>query len=269
MNIGVISDLHVDRHQKLEPNDYLQILVKIMKMQDLDLLLIAGDISNNYRLTAQFINDLERQSKIKVLFIPGNHDYWTTDSDATSFDILQFYMDMEQCLIGKPCILNDDWAIVGNTGWYDYTYADPKFSLEKIARRKYYGATWQDKVKIDWPIEDRKLSMLAAQQTIKDVEQVKQRKIILMTHIVTHQNFAVPTPHRIFDYFNAFIGTSDFDRIYENYNIHYSIMGHVHFRNTFKEHGITYICPCLGYSREWRTSNIEQEIQHALHKISI
>ena len=37
-----------------------------------------------------------------------------------------------------------------------------------------------------------------------------------MTHIVTHRKFAVPMPHRIFDYFNAFIGTSDFDEIYTN-----------------------------------------------------
>lgn len=269
MNIGVISDLHIDRHQKLEPNDYLQVLVKVITTRELDLLLIAGDISNHYKLTAKFINNLEQLAAIKVLFIPGNHDYWTTEADATSSDILQFYMSMEQCLIGKPYHLNDDWAIVGNTGWYDYSYADPKFSLEKIAKRKYYGATWQDKVKIDWAIEDRKLSMIAAKQTIKDIEQVKQKKIILMTHIVTHPKFAVPTPHRIFDYFNAFIGTSDFESIYQSYNIKYSIMGHVHFRNSFKEQGVTYICPCLGYSREWRTADIENEIRHALYQFSV
>ncbi len=81
-----------------------------------------------------------------------------------------------------------------------------EFSLERIARRKYYGATWQDKVKIDWPMEDRKLSSIAAKQTIKDMEQVKNKRIILMTHIVTHPRFAVPMPHRIFDYFNALLG---------------------------------------------------------------
>ncbi|SUM34783.1 phosphohydrolase [Staphylococcus gallinarum] len=159
---------------------------------------------------------------------------------------------------------------VGNTGWYDYSYADPKFSLEKIAKRKYYGATWQDKVKIDWAIEDRKLSMIAAKQTIKDIEQVKQKKDYTHdTYRYTSQNLQYLHHIEYFDYFNAFIGTSDFESIYQSYNIKYSIMGHVHFRNSFKEQGVTYICPCLGYSREWRTADIENEIRHALYQFSV
>ena len=76
-------------------------------------------------------------------------------------------------------------------------------------------------------------------------------------------------PHSIFDYFNAFIGTSDFDEVYQRYDIRYSIMGHVHFRKAFEEQGITYICSCLGYQREWRSDNIEQEINHALYTINV
>lgn len=269
MKIGMISDLHVDRHKTLKPEDYQQVLIKVINQRGIEMLLIAGDISNNYNLTQQFIERLESTTQIKVLFIPGNHDFWSTDTGATSAEILDFYIAMESCLIGKPYDINDEWAIVGNTGWYDYTYADPKFSIERIARRKYYGATWQDKVKIDWPMEDRKLSRIAAKQTAKDIEKVKHKKVILMTHIVTHPKFAVPMPHRIFDYFNAFIGTSDFDTLYQQYDIRYSIMGHVHFRNAFEERGITYICPCLGYQREWRSADIEQEINHALYSISI
>ncbi|HLR19315.1 MAG TPA: metallophosphoesterase [Staphylococcus sp.] len=269
MKIGMISDLHIDRHKMLKPEDFHKTLINVLYQREIEVLLIAGDISNNYKLTQQFIKNLEKQSQIKVLFIPGNHDFWSTDTGATSAEILDFYMAMDTCLIGKPYEINDEWAIVGNTGWYDYTYANPKFSLERIARRKYYGATWQDKVKIDWPMEDRKLSRIAASQATKDIEKVKHKKVILMTHIVTHPKFAVPMPHRIFDYFNAFIGTSDFNALYEHYNIRYSVMGHVHFRNAFEENEVTYICPCLGYQREWRTAHIEQEINHALYSITI
>ena len=68
------------------------------------------------------------------------------------------------------------------------------------------------------------MSKLAADSVRRDLEKVKDKNIILMTHIVTHKQFAVPMPHRIFDYFNAFIGTSDFDLFYEKYPIKYSIM---------------------------------------------
>ncbi|PHK49576.1 metallophosphoesterase [Staphylococcus edaphicus] len=269
MKIGIISDLHIDRHKSLKPKDYERELIKVMFQKQIELLLIAGDISNHYKLTHEFIESIEAQSQIKVLFIPGNHDFWSSDTNVTSAEILNYYMDMNACLIGKPYSLNANWAIVGNTGWYDYTYASPEFSLERIARRKYYGATWQDKVKIDWPIENRKLSRIAARQATQDIEKVKHKNIILMTHIVTHPKFAVPMPHRIFDYFNAFIGTSDFNEIYQQYPIRYSIMGHVHFRNEFEERGVTYICPCLGYQREWRSDDLATEIKHAMSTLDI
>ena len=45
-------------------------------------------------------------------------------------------------------------------------------------------------------------------------------------------------------------------------------MGHVHFRKMINENGITYICP-LGYQRQWRTSDINQEINNALVSFDI
>ena len=100
-------------------------------------------------------------------------------------------------------------------------------------------------MKIDWDIDDRVLSK-EAKQIQEDLDQVKDKHIILMTHIVTHPKFIVPMPHRIFDFFNAYIGTKDFDEFYSTYSIRYSIMGHVHFRKMINENGITYICPRLG-----------------------
>lgn len=51
----------------------------------------------------------------------------------------------------------------------------------------------------------------------------------------------------IFDFFNVFIGIYDFDIIYRNYFIWFSIMGYVYFRKKFVENNILYICLCLGY----------------------
>ncbi|UXU53051.1 metallophosphoesterase [Staphylococcus arlettae] len=269
MKIGVISDLHIDRSKRYTPEDFERHLCNSVQSQRIDVLLIAGDISNNYQLSAQFIKTIKTKLQITVLFVPGNHDFWTQSGDLASLEILDYYMAMQECLIGQPYIINDEWAIVGNTGWYDYSYADSRFSLERIEQRKYIGATWQDKERINWPIHDRKMSDIAVRQITKDIQQVADKKLILMTHIVTHNNFTVPMPHRIFDYFNAFIGTSDFDQIYDRYPIHYSIMGHVHFRNHFEEQGTTYICPCLGYERQWRTTDLAREITQSLYTFNI
>lgn len=269
MKIGVIADLHIDRGNKYTPADFEFYLIETAKNKQLELLLIAGDISNNYKMTAQFIKKIKYALNIPVLFIPGNHDFWTNETDISSLNIVDYYISMEECLIDSPFIINNEWAIVGNTAWYDYSYGDDKFSEERLAQRKYYGATWQDKEKIDWPLTDQSMSELALKQTVKDLSKVDNKNIILMTHIVTHKQFVVPTPHRIFDYFNAFIGTSKFNKLYETFPIKYSIMGHVHFRKSIKEAGITYICPCLGYERQWRTKDLAVELKNTLATITV
>lgn len=271
MKIGTISDLHIDRSKDYYPQDFEMILVKEIMRLELDLLLIAGDISNHYSQTIQFVQNVKHQSNIDVLFIPGNHDYWKREhEEKTSYEIFEYYKSQPESIIGNPYVINDEWAIVGHSGWYDYSFADQdKFSLERLERRKYYGSTWLDKEHIDWGKSDLEMSQLAAQSVKQDLEQVNDKNIILMTHIVTHKKFAVPMPHRIFDYFNAFIGTSDFDQFYETYPIKFSIMGHVHFRSTIEDEGITYICPCLGYQREWRSEDLETEIKNTIQVVEI
>ena len=41
MKIGAISDLHVDRHPKLEQDEYLNVLSQVIQHRKLDILLIA------------------------------------------------------------------------------------------------------------------------------------------------------------------------------------------------------------------------------------
>ena len=269
MKIGAISDLHIDRHPKLNAQHYLDTLVDVVIKREIELLVIAGDISNDYRQVIQFINDLKEKLNIPILFVPGNHDLWSDGTDKSSQEIFDIYTQQDACLIKQPYIIDDEWAIVGHTGWYDYAFANGKFSLEKLERGKHYGATWQDKVRMDCDMTDKALSLQAAQQVEADIERVGTRKMILVTHIVTHPAFVVPTPHRIFDFFNAYIGTKYFNYIYDSYNIQYSIMGHVHFRKTLTEKSVHYLCPCLGYQRQWRTDNISQEINHALMDFTI
>ena len=74
--------------------------------------------------------------------------------------------------IGRPFIINDEWAIVGNTGWYDYSYADTRFTQDKNPKGKHYGATWQDKVRMDWSLSDQQLSKIAANKVEEDIKRV-------------------------------------------------------------------------------------------------
>ncbi len=271
MRIGIISDLHIDRYNNSVENIHLyeDALVEEIQNRQIDMLLIAGDISNSYELTMDFIHTISKESGIEIKFVPGNHDLWQSDLTKNTEEILQRYADQSECLVRQPYIINDDWAIVGHTGWYDYSYASGRFSYERLSRRAYYGGTWQDKEHVDWRYSDDIMSKNFADDVRDDLAGLEGRKIILVTHIVTNTNFRVPMPHRLFDYYNAFIGTSDFDEIYDDYDIRYSIMGHVHFRHSLTEGSITYICPCLGYKREWRTDDIRTEMGNSMYVIEI
>lgn len=265
MRIGTISDLHIDRTSQYSIEDFISGLVQELRMRAVDILLIAGDISNDHQKSYDFIKRLKTEG-VTVYFVPGNHDFW---SDEAADDILNFFISKAECLIAAPLILNDEWAVAGHCGWYNYAYGSSKFTDEQFERGKYKGSTWQDKVRLNWQTSDKVVSRRFAAQLKEDIAQLGSRKIIMMTHIVSHPGFTVPMPNRIFDFYNAYIGTSDLDAIYQTADIRYSIMGHVHFRSIFKEADTTYICPCLGYTREWRTKQLKHELHHAMHVIEI
>ena len=144
MRIGTISDLHIDRSKDYYPQDFEFILSKEIARLKLDVLLIAGDVSNHYLQTIQFVQNVKQQSNIEVLFIPGNHDYWKSEQEEkTSYEIFEYYKSQPESIIGSPYIINDEWAIVGHSGWYDYSFADhDKFSLEilrlNLVRQRTY-----------------------------------------------------------------------------------------------------------------------------------
>jgi putative phosphoesterase len=272
MKIGVISDLHIDRYndETLQQKDFSLTLANEVNRQALDMLLIAGDISNDHMRSFRFLKALEQMTGIEIYFVPGNHDFWNqSQDDKSTWDIYNFFKNTKYYRAGSPVDLGNGWALVMNAGWYDYSYASDRFSYDRLKERSYYGGTWQDLVRIDWQMSDVEVSKKMAENAQQDLESVKDKKIILMTHVATHKAFRVPMPNRIFDYYNAFIGTSDFDSFYEDYDIRYSIMGHIHFRHKVEEGGVEYICACLGYKREWRTKEIVHEIRDALEVIEI
>lgn len=271
MKIGVISDLHIDGNTSEQGriSDFEDALAHEVDDQQIDLLLIAGDVSNDHVMSHQFIEDVKQRVGKPVLFVPGNHDYWSKgQEEKDTHAILDYFKNQDESIIEKPYTINDEWAIVGHSGWYDYTFAADRFSIEELAERTYNERIWQDKLHVDWKMADRAVSKKFAEVVRADLEKVKDKKIILMTHFVTYKNYGVKMPHPVFDYFNAFIGSSDYDDMFDEYPIEYNVMGHVHYRRR-EENGATHICACLGNRKEWWTDDLASEIKSALQVIEI
>lgn len=272
MIIGFISDLHIE-NRTFEIDEYIEALMHVMAKRSIKQLMIGGDISNHYSVTLKFVEQLQAKSQIPVYFIPGNHDLWdryTPQEDINTMEIYDIYRAHPQSLIEKPLLLNENTGIVGHTAWYNYIkYNRNRFNERQIEAGKFKGIKWQDKKFIRWPYSDKEMSQIFAQQVQKDIEQLNAQKLILVTHMVTRPEFTMPLPHRVFDFFNAYIATNDFRHIYDNYPIAHSFMGHVHFRHQVEEDGIKYYANSLGYVKEWRTKNLIDEIDHAMVTIEI
>lgn len=269
MKIGTLSDLHIDRNEwEMESDETtIKILADIIKTKAIDLLLIAGDISNHYLESHDFINGLAELSQIPIKFVPGNHDYWAKDHDLSdTHQIHSFFNKQEYSLVGNPYEINDEWVVVGTPGWYDYGYGNhEKYSEEQFEKKKYGFASWNDLHFVNWNQSDRDVSQDMLTQLYKDLETVQDKKIILMTHIATHKDFVVPLPHRIYNYANAFLGAKAYETVYEDFkSIKYSIMGHVHFRKVIKDSERTYISPCLGSSKHWTDKRLRNQLEKSL-----
>ncbi|MCC5896247.1 MAG: metallophosphoesterase [Alkalibacterium sp.] len=267
MKIGTLSDLHIDRNDEFSGLDLERTLAEMVIEKGIECLLIAGDISNHYETTHAFIKRVEQLSGVPVLFVPGNHDYWARDHTITDTNALnQFFNDQSYSLVGKPKLIDENWAIVGTPGWYDYGYGNSeKYDVAAFEKKQYGFASWNDRHYIDWGKTDQQVSQDMLDQLYRDLKSVENRNIILMTHVATHPEFVMPLPHRIYNYANAFLGARSYEMVYTDFpTIKYSIMGHVHFRKTVKDKKRTYITACVGNHKHWKIKDFRTQINKSL-----
>jgi len=266
MKVGFISDLHIDRNFEMPAEFYLKTLLEVIAEQHLQVLVIGGDISNHYTTTIEFIETLQNQAEIPVYFIPGNHDFWEEkEAKKDTRGIYRLYKEHPQSLIERPVQLNDNFTLVGHPAWYNHAvYDEEQFTPGEVERGKFRWAYWQDKLRMDWQMTDEEVSQYFSHIIQKDLEQVTTKNIILQTHVVTVPEFTMPMPHRIFDFFNAYLATNDLKDFHKKYPITHEVMGHVHFRGDFMKDETRFITNSLGYRREWRGENLYKEMKDSL-----
>ncbi len=271
MKIGFISDLHIDRNYERPPQDYLSILRTVAAERKLEMLVIGGDISNHYTKTLSFVEKLQSQAGIPVYFIPGNHDFWEEkEAVKDTKGIYQLYKAHPQSLIETPVRLNEEYTLVGHPGWYNHAiYDKERFSSDEVEHGKFRWTYWQDKLRMDWEMSDREVSKVFSQIIEEDLKKVTTPKTILQTHVVTIPEFTMPMPHRIFDFFNAYMATDDLKQIYTKYPISHQLMGHVHFRSEILRNETQFITNSLGYRREWWSKDLEREVQKSLYVLDL
>ncbi len=268
MKIGCISDLHIKQDNSEE---YCQELISYYITNNLDLLLIAGDISENPIMTIEFVKSLNIE--INVKYVPGNHDLWNKNGKYSTENSYQLFLADSNCLLNKCMQLTDEYCIVGHIGWYDYSLGE-NYDEQQFAQMSLNKRTWNDVKYIDWKLDNKQICDNFNVQ-IEQLINKTDKKVILLTHMISHPNFKVNfDPKRSGkDYFNAFLGSLDLHYLTHNPQVKYAICGHVHYRQTIYENDCKYILPCLCSSSQWMNfnqySSLKKQLQTTIETITI
>ncbi|MDW2800622.1 metallophosphoesterase [Clostridium boliviensis] len=267
MRIGAISDIHLDVNI-----DYpiIKTIQNYTKAQNLEILLVAGDISNNYKTTLSYLEQLEGAVGIPVYFVPGNHDMWDREGEIKDArKIYEIYAKQSGCLCNKNVVLKKDWSIIGSIGWYDYSFGDPGYTIEAFEKREKNKRIWQDCIMVQWHESDRQFHKRMRDDLEEKLLACEGKNVIALTHMIGTAEFKVPDTRPDWDYFNAFLGSREYGELFEKYHVSYHFMGHVHYRKQLIKNGVDYRCVCLNYHTEWQSNDLAEEVASAIQIIEI
>ncbi len=266
MIVGTISDLHFDMHDDSE--EVVKKFVNILSKIEIDVLLIAGDITENVETTINIVDCINEKLPFEVYYVPGNHDIWNKQSKFTTKAIYEQYKQHDRCLVNKVKQVKG-YNIVGDIFWYDYSYANKnKYSNEQLEEKQLNDKRWKDKLYVNWKSSDKLISEQMNAKLMEKIEKLDGQKTILVSHMINHPKFCVPVENReIWGYFNAFLGSKSLYDIIKKHNIKLAICGHVHYRKTINQQDTTFICSCLGYRSEWKLfDNADTSFEYQVNK---
>ncbi|AEI43899.1 metallophosphoesterase [Paenibacillus mucilaginosus] len=272
MKISVVSDLHIDTYPPSAAAGILDALCTVVQERSPGLLLIAGDLSSDYRLTLEALGEIERRTGLPCLMVPGNHDVWNRHvPQLGTWDIYNRLLDYLHNLARGPYRVNGEWVVIGDLGWYDFSLGDPRFTQEEFLRMEYGGRVWNDREFAPWDRPAPEMHRYFVEKLEAQLEAHRGSRILLVTHAVPHRHFTVPLPNETWSYFNAFLGSEAYADLIARHtdSIRYAVCGHVHYRKRLTFHRTELICSCLGYAKEWRSSDVLEEMRRAVTDLEL
>ncbi len=239
MRIFAISDLHLDYQQNvnwlldLSVSDYTD-----------DVLILAGDISDNLELLEHCFEQLMRRFR-HVAFVPGNHDLWTIRDKVyrTSFDkfnrICQLAIDYG--VSTKPVHL-PGVSIVPLFSWYDFTFGEPSEQLLQV---------WMDFRACEWgrDVTSPDITQFFLDKNLPNL-QTSHQSIISFSHFLPRIDVMpsfIPLSSR---YIYPVLGSDLIDAQVRQLSSKIHVYGHSHVNRDCMISGIRYINNAFGYPGE-------------------
>lgn len=267
MKIAVLSDIHEELNQKKTGADIMALIEKWLKLHQPDIFIIAGDIASNADQALSLLRQLQTAvPDTRLLFVNGNHDIYDADSQEAYEKLLTFPGNLGN----GPVELENDWVIIGDGGWYDYSFGVKGYTDEEFASGVYKDYHWPDMRHAHWPRSDIEETNLSLAKLEGWLQQYEDKNIIMVTHVIPFQHYLRVKNIGSWDFFNAMMGSARYGELALKYGVKKYIFGHIHLRYRDWHEGIEVICNPLGYyPSEWHGESPEKEVFSAIQVIEI
>ncbi|EKN68322.1 metallophosphoesterase [Schinkia azotoformans] len=144
-----------------------------------DVFIISGDMTAGPEKSLNLLNQLQNSNlQIKIIFVHGNHDVYYGDSTQAYEILLKFPGNLGN----GPIKLDDNWVVIGEGGWYDYTFGMKDYNAEHYALGTFGNFTWPDKTYANWPMDDQNLTDYYVEKIEKWLQEYEGKNIIMVTH---------------------------------------------------------------------------------------
>jgi predicted phosphodiesterase len=277
MRLLITSDLHFN-HPGSRP--VAEDLIRKINRTGGDALVLVGDTA--VLADQQLEQALSRiHFKGERLFVAGNHELWTHGDD--SYRLFKDELPRRVRELGwrwlqdEPFLIDDDRAIVGSVGWYDYSFAPQslgiprRFYAAKISpgaaerldefhslfenssdipeHARQVVARWNDGKFVKLHRSDEEFLGELLEQLRGQLEELRNRKRVLaMIHHLPFGELLPPPKSAQWDFAKAFLGSPKIGKLLLQYeNISDVYCGHSHFAASAQVRHIQAINPGCGY----------------------
>ena len=253
------SDLHVT-HEGNAP-----IVDRVVPDAPEDWLLVVGDVAERASSIRDTLATL-RERFAKVVWVPGNHELWTTPKDEVQLRGQARYEHLVELCRSIDVLTPEDeypvWAhgarpltIAPLFVLYDYSWRTPAAEGQPrevaLAQAREAGVVCTDEYFLHPDPYPSRQAWCAARLKVS-TERLdaipRDHGTILMSHWPLHRH---PTAPLYYPEFALWCGTTETEDWHLRYRAELAVYGHLHIPRTTSADGVRFEEVSLGYPREW------------------
>lgn len=287
MKIVALSDIHSDINKLYSPQNFSEEFSKVLgQIESCDLVVCAGDVSPDLNEIMYTLNLIVESIESRFyVFVPGNHDVWETREEVTEGISRKKYETILPKIVNEasfiylpkqPIVVDEEVAVIGTNGWYDYSFRNPKWDTYLKEHGTWYdpkyldGKMWMDVEYANWGMSDKEVVEYMLTQLESDFAKVNgvPRKIVVSHHVPFREGVVYRDEVR-WDYFSAFMGAARFGELFEKWGVELVIHGHTHFPLKYTAGNCRVICAPIGYQMEWVNDTTYDALRNRISVLQI